>query len=168
MSLTPLLVSSQMDGRFVTIVFPWQDPLHRNSGHYDVPPTYPSGTKAPTALASSENVHCWRLTKHPSPGTALSRSELTHPRWCPLPEADHFHMRLQRPRHFTSIENNSEGPSRLQSFMQNELKCLKFTSTLCLVLLLSLSPRCHSQELNGTNAVSLQISFSESASRSLT
>ena len=86
MSLTLLLVSSQTDGRFVTIAFPWQDPLHSNSGLCDVPPTCPSGTKAPTALASSENVHCWRLTKHPSLGTALSRSELTHPRWCPLPE----------------------------------------------------------------------------------
>ena len=80
MNLTLLLVSSQTDGRFVTIAFLWQDPLHSSSGLYDVPPTCPSGTKAPTALASSENVHCWRLTKHPSPGTALSGSELTHPR----------------------------------------------------------------------------------------
>lgn len=147
---------------------PMARPSHSNRGHDDVPPTRPSGTKAPTALASSENGHGWRLTKHPSPGIALSQSELTHPRWRPLPEADHFHMRLQRPGPSTSIENTSEGPSRLQSSLQNELKGLQFNSSLCLVLLLSLSPRCHSQELNGTNTVSLQISFSESASRSLT
>ena len=31
----------------------------------------------------------------------------------------HFHMRLQRPGPFPSIETNSEGPSRLRSFLQN-------------------------------------------------
>ena len=53
-------------------------PSHSGRGHEDVPPTCPSGTKAPTALASSENGRGWRLTKHPSPGIALSQSELTH------------------------------------------------------------------------------------------
>ena len=55
------------------------------------------------------------------------------------PGSRHFHMRLQRPGPFTSIENNSEGPSRLWSFLQNELRCLQFNSSLCLVLLLSFS-----------------------------
>lgn len=48
-------------------------------------------------------------------------------------------MRPQRPGPSTSTENTSEGPSRLQSSLQNEPKGLRLSSSLCLVLLLSFS-----------------------------
>ena len=145
---------------------PMARPSHSSRGHEDVPPTRPSGTKAPAALASSENGRGWRLTKHPAPGIALSQSELTHRGAVPSRKqitSIWGHKDLDPPPQLRTPRKGHLGSRALCRMSRRVCGSVPPSAWSCF----SPSPRRHSQELNGTNTVSLQIS-SESASRSLT
>ena len=106
MSLTLLLVSSQMEGRSAKIAFPWQDPLHSYSRHCDVPPMYPSGTKAlmaqlPLGVWAAGGSQSILLQELPlAKANCLTQGDM------PSPGAAHFHEGPQRSGPLTLIKNN--------------------------------------------------------------